>query len=291
MLTSGLTENVTVTVKGYFYFVDLGPGVKPRFHSVYSDGRCQCGNGENCPAVTAVKGYRRAGGAQVPRPPLGYYATLPDKCPICASAVYETGRISVVRGIEWGCRKDAGHYRQHHCAINAQYSRERSIFWAFKPVVIRANEMLKVEAILPGDTVLYEGVLREQIGVTQAGQTFSTWLLQPPETGSPGKPAPHWFDHRFSQETTLNNRRNKPDAADGLLRALQAIIENVDAGLVQMHWTGIETDNAANLDAARTAVALALEEKRMAKRMRHRWPVVHSQYRAGNLLKNEADPV
>jgi len=168
MLTSRLTENVTVTVKGYFYFVDLGSGSRPRYHSVYSDGKCQCDNGKNCLAVTAVKNYRRAGGVQAARPPLGYYATLPGKCPICASAVCETGRISVVRGIEWGCRKDAAHYRQHHNAINAQYRREHSTPWAFKPVVIRANEIVKVDAILPGDIVLYEGVLREQIGTLVA---------------------------------------------------------------------------------------------------------------------------
>jgi len=90
----------------------------------------------------------------------------------------------------------------------------------------------------------------------------------------------------------LNNRRNKSSAADGLLRALQAIIENVDGGLVQMHWTGMGVDNAANLDAARAAVALALEEQRIAnaKRLRLRGPVIRPQYRMGNLLKNETDP-
>jgi len=164
MLTIRSTDNTTVTVRGYFYVVDFGPDVKPRFHSVFSDGRCQCGKGKNCPAVAAVKTYRKSGGQKADRPPVGYYATLPDKCPVCGCAVFETGRVNNIRGIEWGCRKDKTHYRQHHDSINSLCQKDGARSWAFKPVAIRNGEIVKVDAILPGDTVLYEGVRRDQIG-------------------------------------------------------------------------------------------------------------------------------
>jgi len=84
----------------------------------------------------------------------------------------------------------------------------------------------------------------------------------------------------------MNTRRDKPNATDGLLQALQAIIENVDSGQVEMYWSGSGADRAANLDAARAAVALALEERRSTWRK----PVNRLPHRAGNLVKNETDP-
>jgi len=81
----------------------------------------------------------------------------------------------------------------------------------------------------------------------------------------------------------MNTRQDKPNATDGLLQALQAIIENVDSGQVEMYWNGSGADRAANLNAARAAVALALEERRSTWRK----PVKRLPHRAGNLVKTK----
>ena len=105
-------QETLVTIEGYFYRVDFGPEVSPRFHAVDRDQRCTCPQGESCPAVLAVIEYLAAGGEPPPEPPRGYYPVAPARCPICgAVAVFDLKLGSRVRGAGWRCSKGgAAHY-------------------------------------------------------------------------------------------------------------------------------------------------------------------------------------
>jgi len=105
-------QDTIVTIEGYFYRVDFGPEVSPRFHAVDRDQRCSCPLGESCPAVLAVIEYLEAGGESPPEPPVGYYPVAPVRCPICsAAAVFDLKLSSRVRGAGWRCLQGgATHY-------------------------------------------------------------------------------------------------------------------------------------------------------------------------------------
>ena len=162
MLFPRLTDTVAVRVEGYTYLVDFGQGIKPRFHSVLKNGRCTCTSGTSCPAVEAVREYRKAGGEQAPEPPAGYYAAIPEKCPLCGAQAYATGLVHPEKGAEWNCNVNPWHYRQHHLKLVLQAHPPSP--WHFPPVVVR--EGIQVNAwngTQPGDSVLYSGVLEKDV--------------------------------------------------------------------------------------------------------------------------------
>ena len=161
-LSPRLTDTVVVRVEGYAYLVDLGQGTRPRFHSVLKTGRCTCSTGTSCPAVEAVREYRKAGGEQAPEPPADYYATSPEKCPLCGAKAYATGLVHPEKGFEWACSANPWHYRQHHLKLVLQ-ARPPSP-WRFPPVVMRDGLQVNAwEGARAGDSVLYPGVLEKDV--------------------------------------------------------------------------------------------------------------------------------
>jgi hypothetical protein len=99
-----LLAEVQVSVSGYFYAVDFGPGVRPQHHRIGHNGICSCYLGDLCPAVDVVRVYLADGGEPVPEPPPGYYPVIPLKCPICGSPVtFDSKLSSRQRGAGWRC--------------------------------------------------------------------------------------------------------------------------------------------------------------------------------------------
>ncbi len=162
-LNTAMREAV-VQVSGYFYAVDLGPDVRPRSHYVGKDKRCSCPLGPDCPAVPVVAAYLRKGGQRAPDPPHGFYPIAPERCPVCgAPAYFEPKLSSQRRGAGWGCSK-AGekHYWRDRTRILKEALAANP--WRFPPVVVRSGEQLNAwDGILPGDSVLYPGLLRADI--------------------------------------------------------------------------------------------------------------------------------
>lgn len=159
-----VTHDATVSVSGYFYAVDLGPDVRPRSHYVGKDKRCSCPLGPDCPAVSVVAAYLRKGGQRAPDPPHGYYPLAPERCPVCgAPAYFEPKLSSQRRGAGWGCSKTGEkHYWRDRTRIIKEALAANP--WRFPPVVVRAGEQLNAwDGILPGDSVLYPGLLRADI--------------------------------------------------------------------------------------------------------------------------------
>jgi hypothetical protein len=157
-----ITETTLVQVAGYLYQVDFGPGIKPRFHSVLKNGRCTCILGADCPAVEAVREYRKAGGEQAPEPPTDYYAIAPERCPLCGARVYSEGLVHPEKGLEWACCSNAWHYRQHHLKLVLQA--HPSSPWRFPPVVVREGLQINAwEGARSDDRVLYSGVLEKDV--------------------------------------------------------------------------------------------------------------------------------
>jgi hypothetical protein len=105
---------VDISIIGYFYAVDFGPGVHPQHHRVGKNAICTCYLGELCPAVDAVRAYLAAGGKRAPEPPVGYYPVIPTKCPICHAAVtFDITLSSRFRGAGWRCETGgSAHYWQ-----------------------------------------------------------------------------------------------------------------------------------------------------------------------------------
>ena len=157
-------REASVRVSGYLYSVDLGPDVNPRSHCIGKDKRCTCPLGADCPAVSAVLAYLRKGGQRAPDPPHGYYPLAPDRCPVCgAPAYFEPKLSSHRRGAGWGCSKTGEkHYWRDRTRIIKEALAANP--WRFPPVVVRAGEQINAwDGILPGDSVLYPGLLRADI--------------------------------------------------------------------------------------------------------------------------------
>ena len=115
-------QDTIVTIGGYFYRVDFGPEVSPRFHAVDYGQHCTCDLGESCPAVLAVIEYLEAGGEPPPEPPRGYYPVAPARCPICSAvAVFDLKLSTRVRGAGWRCSQGgATHYWEDRGRILAE---------------------------------------------------------------------------------------------------------------------------------------------------------------------------
>ena len=162
---NAVLRDAIVHLSGYFYIVDLGPDVHPRWHHISKDKHCTCALGSACPAVSIVATYLRNGGERTPDPPRGFYPEAPERCPICgASAYFEPKLTNKRRGAGWGCSK-AG--EKHYWSDRTRIIKEALAAnpWRFPPVVIRAGEQINAwDGIIPGDNVLYPGLLRAEIG-------------------------------------------------------------------------------------------------------------------------------
>ena len=159
------TRDAIVHLSGYFYAVDLGPDVHPRSHHVGKNRRCACLLGPDCPAVAVVAAYLRNGGERTPDPPHGFYPEAPECCPVCgAPAYFESKLTNRRRGAGWGCSKTGEkHYWRDRSRIIQEALAANP--WRFPPVVVRAGEQINAwDGIIPGDKVLYPGVLRDEIG-------------------------------------------------------------------------------------------------------------------------------
>ena len=129
-------QETLVTIEGYFYRVDFGPEVSPRFHAVDRDQRCTCSLGESCPAVLAVIEYLASGGNPPPEPPRGYYPVAPARCPICGAEAYFDLKLSNrVRGAGWRCSLGgSAHYWQRMGQASAmKFARKRAIQQGLPP--------------------------------------------------------------------------------------------------------------------------------------------------------------
>jgi hypothetical protein len=122
-ILTGLLKEALVAVMSnqYHYRVDFGPEVLPRVHIVSWDMACTCSQGEDCPAVTAVKKYLQDGGQAAVTPRPGYWPTIPHKCPVCGGVVHYNPELSSKhRGLGWTCEKDKAHYWTHQGQVQKE---------------------------------------------------------------------------------------------------------------------------------------------------------------------------
>ena len=113
--------DVDISIIGYFYAMDFGPGVHPQHHRVGKNAICTCYLGKLCPAVDVVRAYLAAGGERTPDPPPGYYPVIPARCPICAARVtFDTQLSSKYRGAGWRCEVGgSAHYWKRMVQVSA----------------------------------------------------------------------------------------------------------------------------------------------------------------------------
>jgi hypothetical protein len=71
----------SVSINGFVYLVDFGPGSPQRFHRVNKNKECSCG-AVYCEAIDAVRFYLQSGSARAPDP-----EEMPP-CPICEGKTY-----------------------------------------------------------------------------------------------------------------------------------------------------------------------------------------------------------
>ena len=125
-----------ISIIGYFYAVNFGPGVDPQQHRVGKNAICTCYLGEFCPAVDAVRAYLAAGGEHTPDPPVGYYPVIPAKCPICHAAVISDTQLNNRhRGAGWRCEAGgSAHYWQRMVQVSAwKFACKRAIQQGLPP--------------------------------------------------------------------------------------------------------------------------------------------------------------
>src|SRR5262245_46726450 len=103
------TQKPLVTVVQWAYRVDYGPGVRPQLHTVSKLRSCQRALGPDCPSVTAVGDYLKAGGERAADPPFDFWPWVPDPCPICGAPTNaEPGLDSPRHGLGWRCGFSGG---------------------------------------------------------------------------------------------------------------------------------------------------------------------------------------
>ncbi|HEX7568116.1 MAG TPA: hypothetical protein VF355_06070 [Anaerolineaceae bacterium] len=122
ILTGLLKEALVVVMNDqYHYRVDFGPNVQPQIHIVSWSLVCNCSQGEDCPAVTAVKKHLKDGSQAAETPPPGYWPPIPHKCPVCAGVVHYNPQLSSkYRGLGWTCENDKAHYWIHLGQVHAR---------------------------------------------------------------------------------------------------------------------------------------------------------------------------
>lgn len=90
----------TITVQGYQYLVDFGPGESNRFHRVNKDKTCSC-ESPFCEAIDAVRQYLQAGGQRAPEP-LDLIT-----CPVCGGKTFRDSKWDgkYTKELGWRCVK------------------------------------------------------------------------------------------------------------------------------------------------------------------------------------------
>ena len=89
-----------VSVLGYQYLVDFGPGAQMRYHRVNKAKECSC-HAPYCEAIEAVRQYLQSGGDRAPDPPPEF------TCPICGGKTYPDHRWDgkYTKSPGWRCEK------------------------------------------------------------------------------------------------------------------------------------------------------------------------------------------
>lgn len=158
-------KDATVRISGYFYLVDVGPSFIPQAHSINKSRRCSCTLGVDCPAIPVVMKYLKDGGERSPDVPQGYYAEVPEVCPICGAKTFAEPKLCRTwRGEGWICAVGGeAHFRQDCMKFVAKVMGKK--VYRFPPVVIRAGEQVFAwDGVKDGDKVILEGVKFEEIG-------------------------------------------------------------------------------------------------------------------------------
>jgi hypothetical protein len=96
----------TVSIQGFVYLVDLGPGSTCRYHRVSKNKDCSCGAAD-CEAIEVVRFYLLGGGARAPE-----QERMPS-CPICGSKTYRDRNWDgkYTRQLGWHCNQGGlGHF-------------------------------------------------------------------------------------------------------------------------------------------------------------------------------------
>lgn len=158
-------KDALVHITGYFYIVDVGPILLPRAHSINKSRKCSCSLGADCPAVAVVIKYLKDGGERTPEVPAGYYAEVPECCPVCGSKTFAEPKLCRPwRGEGWICAKGGeAHFRKDCMKFVAQAMSKK--VYRFPPVVVRDGVQVNAwEGVIEGDRVLLEGVRFDEIG-------------------------------------------------------------------------------------------------------------------------------
>jgi hypothetical protein len=89
-----------VSIQGYQYMVDFGPGETIRLHRVNKDKTCSC-DAPFCEAIEVVRQYLQAGGQRAPEP--ANHAV----CPICGAKTFPDHRWDgkYTKSLGWRCEK------------------------------------------------------------------------------------------------------------------------------------------------------------------------------------------
>lgn len=135
------TQQTRVSVYGFEYLVDFGPGVQPRYHRVNKQKQCSC-KLENCSAIEQVREYLREGGQRAPDP-------LPP-CPVCGSATVRAPEWDGkhTRELGWRCTSGGiGHFLR--AKLEGIQKRLRENPWIIPPVDdypgVRRDEILTAD--------------------------------------------------------------------------------------------------------------------------------------------------
>jgi len=129
-ILTGLLKEALVEVMNnqYHYRVDFGPNVQPPIHVVSWDLVCNCSQGEDCPAVTAVKKHLKEGGQGAETPQPGYWPTIPHHCPVCGGRVHYNPQLSSKhRGLGWTCENGKAHYWTYQGQVLARACKGKKV--------------------------------------------------------------------------------------------------------------------------------------------------------------------
>ena len=143
-LTSNLAGAApAVSIQGYQYLVDFGPGETFRFHRVNKDKTCSCGD-LYCEAIDAVRQYLQTGGQRAPEP------LDPAACPICGGKTYRDRNWDgkYTKELGWRCVKGGLRHFLEAKTKRIQRQLEENP-WLFPPVPgypgVRRDEVLTWE--------------------------------------------------------------------------------------------------------------------------------------------------
>ena len=152
-----------VSVVQWAYRVDYGPGVRPRRHTVSKDRKCQCPLGAECPAVTAVGDYLRAGGERATDPPFDFWLRVPEACPICgAPATPETALSSRTHGQGWRCGQTG-----------------LLCYWAARTVPLLMAQSARPYVTLPVGGANPDWAEKSQVALQTTLETVRGWVAGP----------------------------------------------------------------------------------------------------------------